>query len=708
MKRFALLAGVVLIILVVLAHTGKKEGVESPPAEENPVPPPSEGGSTWENETEEILVKVFETSYRTAGPAVGEFENGQAASLVLFQYGFENSGGPLSFNHPMGLATDGQRLILADTRNNRVLIWNELPDSNTTPDLVLGQPDFHHNVPGDDLGEMNWPVDVATDGTHLAVADTMNNRVLVWLEFPTENGEPADLVIYGPPDQPICGPWGVYFLNDKFIIVGTWGNSGVYIWDHIPSTDEPPDLLLTGAGVMGTPRQVWSDGQRLVVVDHNIPVESGGSQPGMLFWLDFPVADEPPDFYMTGMLWGPAMDQQGRFMALNNYGLAIWNGFPSGPKDEPDLVIGSPMIAEWVKREEYRFDDGDGSTIVPVGNRLYISLYNANMVVGYRSLPVSPDDLPDFALGSPSIWINPMENKGFFEGPVPASDGDHLFVASGFSRRLCVWRNIPDESGAIPDVVYTFPNFEPTNVWVENGKLALGTNSSLVYIWTHLPLTGEFPDVVLDLENTFAPPESDSAEAGAGILPVWVCLAEGRLFVWEVGGMVLMWNEVPTEQKDPDLVISTDLPISWLCMDNNRLIVTTRNDEVRVYDLVEILSLQTLGTEKSGEQGISPIENALRLVLRKDLDGEEFRAPTGIHSRENKLFLVDLELSEVLIWNGFPTQNDQPPDVALGRKVEWAINSDAFFWPAIVWYDGNYLWVGETKFSNRLLRFSPL
>ncbi len=686
-------------------HTGEKKGVELPPPEENLVPSPSQQGPAWENEMEEILVQVFESSYRTAGPAVGEFENGQAADLVLFQHGFDNSGGPLSFNHPMGLTTDGQRLILADTRNNRVLIWNELPDSNTVPDLVLGQPDFYHNVPGDGLDEMNWPVGVATDGTSLAVADTMNNRVLVWLDFPTENGEPADLAIYGPPDQPIGGPWGVYFLDNRFIVVSTWGNSGVYIWNHIPSADEPPDLVLTGDGMMGTPRQVWSDEQRLVVVDHNIALESGGSQPGMLFWLDFPTADEPPDFYMTGMLWGPAMDHQGRFMVLNNYGLAIWNDFPAGPDDEADLVIGSPMIAEWIRRQEYRFDDGDGSSIVPAGDRLYISLYNANMVVGYRSLPASPDDLPDFALGSTSIWINPMENKGFFENPVPASDGEHLFVASGFSRRLCVWRNIPDESGATPDVIYTFPNLEPTNVWVENGKLALGTNSSIVYIWNHLPLAGELPDVVLNLENIFAPPESDSAETG--IIPVWVCLAKNRLFVWEVGGTILVWNEVPTEQEDPDLVIPTDLPISWLCVDDDRLVVTTRDDEVRVYDLIDLLSLQPPATEKLSKEGAPQIENALRLVLRRDANREEFRAPTGVHSRENKLLLVDLELSEVFIWNGFPTQNDQPPDAVLGSKMEWATNSNTFFWPAMVWYDGDHLWVGETKFSNRLLRFSP-
>ena len=74
MKRFALLAGAILIILVTaLVHTGEKKGVELPPPEENLVPSPSREGLAWENEAEEeILVQVFESSYRTAEHEVGD------------------------------------------------------------------------------------------------------------------------------------------------------------------------------------------------------------------------------------------------------------------------------------------------------------------------------------------------------------------------------------------------------------------------------------------------------------------------------------------------------------------------------------------------------------------------------------------------------------------------------------------------------------
>ena len=41
------------------------------------------------------------------------------ADLVLGELGFDDAGGPLLFNHPKGIATDGQVLMLADGNNHR-------------------------------------------------------------------------------------------------------------------------------------------------------------------------------------------------------------------------------------------------------------------------------------------------------------------------------------------------------------------------------------------------------------------------------------------------------------------------------------------------------------------------------------------------------------------------------------------------------------
>jgi len=95
----------------------------------------------------------------------------------------------------MDIASDGRHLLLADTRNNRILIWNHLPTGNEPPDVVLGQPNFGANAPGTSRSKLRWPVSVATDGEHIIVADTYNNRVLIWNRFPERNGTPADIVL---------------------------------------------------------------------------------------------------------------------------------------------------------------------------------------------------------------------------------------------------------------------------------------------------------------------------------------------------------------------------------------------------------------------------------------------------------------------------------------------------------------------------------
>jgi hypothetical protein len=143
-------------------------------------------------------VKFIRSEYPVAsGKTSGFFQTGQDADIMLSGIGFNQTGGPLLFNHPMGIASDGRRLLLADTYNNRVLIWNKLPQSNTPPDRMLGQKDFAQNNPGRARDLFNWPVNVATDGQRIVVADTENHRLLIWTRWPTNHGAPADLVIQG-------------------------------------------------------------------------------------------------------------------------------------------------------------------------------------------------------------------------------------------------------------------------------------------------------------------------------------------------------------------------------------------------------------------------------------------------------------------------------------------------------------------------------
>jgi len=246
----------------------------SPPSGESeaPPPPPEEGGAQTTKPhsppQSEITVSFVESSYKVAsGNMSGWFYTGQDADIMLSGINFNKTGGPLLFNHPMDIASDGKHLLLADTWNNRILIWNSLPANNTPPDIVLGQPNFDTNNPGRGRDQLNWPVSVATDGQHVVVADTNNNRILIWNSFPTRNGQPADLVLEGVPPDPerpetyrraIAWPWGVW-TDGKKLVVSSTGAGLVLIWNSFPTEDNRPADIYIKGDFLGTPRQITSD-----------------------------------------------------------------------------------------------------------------------------------------------------------------------------------------------------------------------------------------------------------------------------------------------------------------------------------------------------------------------------------------------------------------------------------------------------------------
>lgn len=141
-----------------------------------------------------------------------------------------------TMNEPSSVWSDGTRLLVADTGNNRILIWDSIPTDDFQPaDHVLGQADFDDNLPnrGQGASEITLcsprSVDVNEFG-QLAVADSCNHRVLVWNAIPSEGSVPANHVIgqstftgNDPPTAPTARnlkfPSGARFHNRNLIVV---------------------------------------------------------------------------------------------------------------------------------------------------------------------------------------------------------------------------------------------------------------------------------------------------------------------------------------------------------------------------------------------------------------------------------------------------------------------------------------------------------
>ncbi len=155
---------------------------------------------------------------------------------------------------PRGAFYIKNKLIVTDTGQNRVFIWNSLPtEEYAEPDVILGQAklmDTGRNSGGKTTAStMMYPSGLWSDGKQLIVADAWNHRVLIWKTFPTKNGQAADIVI-GQPDfsssmpnvegigQPVTAkslnwPYGVFSDGESLWIADT-GNRRVLYYKNIP------------------------------------------------------------------------------------------------------------------------------------------------------------------------------------------------------------------------------------------------------------------------------------------------------------------------------------------------------------------------------------------------------------------------------------------------------------------------------------------
>lgn len=185
--------------------------------------------------------------YSTLPTAEGGVVN---SDIVLGQNGdFETSdsaAGADGLSGPNGVFIGAGKLLVADTDNHRVLIWDSIPtSSDASPDWVLGQSNFDNTDDDCTSTTLHSPKGVWTDGTHILVADSANNRVLLWNTWPTSNGAAADVVL-GQSDAEssatICEDTSLnaptkVTSNGTQIFVADTGNSRVLVWDSFPTED---------------------------------------------------------------------------------------------------------------------------------------------------------------------------------------------------------------------------------------------------------------------------------------------------------------------------------------------------------------------------------------------------------------------------------------------------------------------------------------
>ena len=224
-------------------------------------------GKLWVVDGPRNRVLVFNTLPTATGTPSADFVLGQ-----LNLTSCSPASGESRLNAPSAIWSDGSTLIVVDTGNNRVLVWNDMPTTSAEPaDVVIGQINFtfHGINQVDDTGNKTIPsaatlrledgplkfsgLDVSSDG-QLCIADTGNNRVLLWDEIPTSLGEEADTVL-GQDDfdryvnwddnqdgandgvasaRTFSYPTGCLFDDDDNLVIADYGTSRYLVFEKQP------------------------------------------------------------------------------------------------------------------------------------------------------------------------------------------------------------------------------------------------------------------------------------------------------------------------------------------------------------------------------------------------------------------------------------------------------------------------------------------
>ncbi len=361
-----------------------------------------------------------------------QFSTGQAARAVVGQKPFTQQDPGASarlLGSVGGVAYANDTLVVADSNgiggtplNQRVLVYRNV--SSFVPDRrapvpqtdarcpscvgsatnVLGQPDFSTTeLKATGANTFRTPTGVAYNGRYLAVADSDNNRVLIWRALPGTNQPNADLVVGQPDfktalpglgDKSLRGPTGAWLDNANGLWVADTGNARVVYYGEVTQNGQAGKFAL---------------GQKDL---------SGNQQ-----------RDKFPNFIVSAetLLAPTAVTSDGTRLYVSDLGMnriLIWNAMPTRNGQPADVVVGQPDMTSATVNNSNKLCNSTGAD--SAGVALYPERCAATL------------DFPRYAL----------------------SDGTRLFVADAGNDRVLVWNQVPRENGVKADLVLGQPAME--------------------------------------------------------------------------------------------------------------------------------------------------------------------------------------------------------------------------------------------------------
>jgi len=626
-----------------------------------------------------------------------------------------------------GIYSDGTKFYAADTNNHRVLIWNSIPTANeTAADVVLGQPDMTSNTVnngGISASTLNTPSAVYVQGGKLIVADYKNNRVLIWNSIPTTNQTAANIVL-GQPDMTSStannGGVSAHSFSQPYAITGDGTkimisdsvNHRILIWNSVPTADQADANIVLGqpnmtsntannsgisAQTLSTPLGIYSDGTKFFVTDY--------SNHRVLIWNTNPSSNQAAADVVLGqpnMTSSTANNGGVSAHSLNNplgifktnsklfvadYSntrVLIWNSIPTSHQADADVVIGQPNMTETTSNNS----DASSQTLNnPRGiymdsSKFYVVDAKYHRVLIWNSIPTTNQTAADIVLGQPNMTSDTQNNNGVSAQSLSTPMGIHgngtkLAVADYENNRVLIWNTIPTTNQTAADIVLGQPDMIsstannggvsaqslrlPTGTFIKDNKFFItDSNNHRVLIWNSIPTANQTAaDIVLGQPNMTSSTVNNGGVSAQSLNNPHGLYTDGtKLIVSDCSNdRVLIWNTIPTANQ-----AAADIVLGQADMVSN-----------------------TGGTSSTSMD-----------------------CPTSVFVRNNKLYISDTNNSRVLIWNTIPTSNNTAADKVFGQanftsRYNGGVSSSSMNAPGHgLWSDGTRMYVSDT-WSHRIL-----
>ena len=595
----------------------------------------------------------------------------ETGDILLSGYGFDNAGGANKLNHPVSISANYGKLAVTDRFNNRVLIWNSIPSSNTPPDLVLGQANFTTHNSGTGLNNMDFPgqVIITPDGKVL-VADSDNNRVLVWTSFPASSGQSADyaLPITNYVNFGDSWPWGVWSDGTKVVVTATVAKA-VLFWNTFPGPSTSPDVVLTSSQV-GTPRSILSDGNYVMLGDENAngPCIGSNGTRSTHVWTSWPTSSRDPDACIDNWLAGTIHDSKIYGIAAGGETMYFYDELYTSTQElQVNVKIANPG-------EGHRWAGGDDGGATVVDGKLFVAEYNGNRISVFDTIPTSPTEKPDWALLANEPTDYPLIDEFIIQNPIIESNGSMLFVSSDFDRSLSIWKQLPGSSGATPDIVMRRFDQPPWDLVVHGKEIYLAGGNS-VFGWSDIENTINTGNYSFDLNEKSIGNITFQGVRGIAYNGSYFAVADSG------SDTIYIWEGVPGKSDNPTYSLPNLTNLGRIDMNDTHLAI-----------------------------GCYPGGSSFKVLELSSLSAPSYQTvpgqdcPSEVSFNEKGFFIPSDD--KIIGWNSISDAlAGSSPTMSFGGGTD-KTNIGTKMASGIGW-DGYHFWVGEYKFSNRLLGFLP-